>query len=282
MAAQELGVAQPTVHRSAKTLEAISGVAFFEARHTGVRLTPSAEAFVVGAKLALREIQLAQEEISQELGQEQATFVLGSLPLARTEIVPKAIHQLVTHHDGIQIRVVEGRYGELLKSLRDGDLDCLIGALRDPVPTDDVTQETIFVDELAIVTHPSHPLAGRNNVSLAETMTYPWVAPPKSTPAGQYLFEALKIQDRAQTPVRVVASSMVVLRGVLAEGNYVSIVSRHQIKVDAALGSITALDVALEGHKRDIGLTYRTDWHPTPTQRKFINTLREIGQRSDQ
>ncbi|MEO1557695.1 MAG: LysR substrate-binding domain-containing protein, partial [Pseudomonadota bacterium] len=253
---------------------AVMGVPLFTARPSGVRLTPVAETFVLGAKLAQAEIRQSLEEIGRELGEERGTFVLGSLPLARTSIVPKAIHALVSSVDGFQIRVVEGRYAELLRSLREGDLDCLIGALRHPAPAEDIDQELLFRDALAIVAHPDHPLAGRTLASLDETLGYPWIAPPKETPAGQYLFETLRIHDRPKTPVSVVSSSMAILRGVLAEGPYLSVVSRHQINVDEALGAITTLDIPLEGHMRDIGLTYRRGWQPTETQSRFIEFLR--------
>lgn len=277
VAAKSLGLSQPTVHRTARSLEAVVGVPFFIARTSGVRLTPSAEAFVLGVKLAQSEIRQSLEEIGRELGDERGTFVLGSLPLARTSIVPKAIHAMVSSVDGFQVRVVEGRYAELLRSLREGDLDCLIGALRYPAPAEDIDQEFLFQDALAIVAHPDHPLAGRALRSLEDALSYSWIAPPKETPAGQYLFETLRIQDRPKTPVRVVSSSMAILRGVLAEGPYLSVVSRHQIKVDEALGAITTLDIPLEGHMRDIGLTYRTGWQPTETQSKFIEFLRSFA-----
>ena len=103
------------------------------------------------------------------------------------------------------------------------------------------------------------------------------MAPPRDTPAGQYLFDTLRIQDRPQTPVRAVSSSMAILRGVLAEGNYVSIVSRHQIQIDEEFGSISRLDIPLEGHTRKIGLTYRSGWRPTKTQEKFIQYLRKFS-----
>ena len=277
VAANALGLSQPTVHRTARSLEAVVGVPMFIARPSGVRLTPSAEALVLGAKLAQAEIRQSVEEISRELGQERGTFVLGSLPLARTTIVPKAVHALVSSVDGFQVRVVEGRYAELLRSLREGDLDCLIGALRHPAPAEDIIQELLFRDALAIVAHPDHPLTGRALESLDETLDYPWIAPPKETPAGQYLFETLRIQDWSKTPVRVVSSSMAILRGVLAEGPYLSVVSRHQVNVDEALGAITTLDIPLKGHIRDIGLTYRRGWQPTETQSRFIDFLREFG-----
>jgi DNA-binding transcriptional LysR family regulator len=70
---------------------------------------------------------------------------------------------------------------------------------------------------------------------------------------------------------------MAILRGVLAEGPYVSVVSRHQIKVDENQGAIKPLDIELTGHLRDIGLTYRTSWQPTQAQRLFIELLQRFS-----
>lgn len=277
VAARSLGLSQPTVHRTARNLEAVAGMPFFTARPSGVRLTAAADAFMRGAKLAQSELKQAVEDISRETGEECGTFVLGSLPLARTAIVPKAIHAMVSTVEGFQVRVVEGRYAELLRSLREGDIDCLIGALRHPIPADDIEQELLFQDALAIVAHPSHPLVDQRMITLGDTVEFPWIAPPKETPAGQYLFDTLQIHKRAETPVRVVSSSMAVLRGVLAEGPYVSIVSQHQINLDEALGTIAVLDVPLSGHVRDIGLTYRRDWTPTETQSLCIEYLRDFS-----
>ena len=274
IAAQALGLAQPTVHRAARSLEDVAGVPFFQTTATGVELTSAAQAFVMAAKLAQSEIRQGFEEISRELGDDRGTFTLGSLPLARTSIVPRATHALIRETQGVQVRVVDGRYPELLRSLREGDLDCLIGALRNPDPAEDVTQEPLFDDALAIVAHPRHPLASRAHVALEETLAYPWVAPPKSTPAGSYLFETLRIHERPRTPVRVVSSSMVFLRGILAEGDYISIVSRHQISEDVRAGHIVPLAVPLTNHIRAIGLTYRSRWRPTETQARFLDLLR--------
>lgn len=281
VAARALDLSQPTVHRTARNLEAIAGVPLFTATAAGVGLTAAAQTFVQGVKLAQAEIRQGLAEITQLRGQERSSFVIGSLPLARTRIVPEAVSRMIADTPGMQIRVVEGRYGELLRSLREGDLDCMIGALRNPVPADDVVQETLFDDPLCIVAHPRHPLAQRAHVTVEDTLAYPWVAPPKETPAGQYLYETLRIQDRPETPVRVVASSLVFLRGLLARGECVSIISRHQISVEEADGHLVPLPIDLRNNSRAIGLTFRRDWRPTGSQARFIEFLRMQTQRDD-
>ncbi|OYU49536.1 MAG: LysR family transcriptional regulator [Rhizobiales bacterium PAR1] len=275
IAARHLGLSQPTLHRSARNLESLAGIELFKTTPAGIDFTPAAQKLVQRTRLALGEIRQGLDEIKDVLGRETTQFVLGSLPLARTYIIPTAINAMIAATPRVQIRVIDGPYAELLRGVREGDLDCMIGALRQPAPAEDVVQEPLFSDPLAIVAGRDHPLTRQLHVTLADTLRYPWVAPPKATPAGRYLFETLRIQDLPETPVRVVSSSLVLLRGLLIQGNYLTIISRHQISEEERQGLLVALPVALKDSHRAIGLTYRADWRPTAMQRRFIDFLRD-------
>ena len=159
-------------------------------------------------KLALAELQQGFDEVDDFLGRDSTHIVVGALPLVRTFVLPAAIDRMVRNSGRVQIRAVDGRYAELLHGVRHGDIDFLIGALRDPAPVDDIVQEPLFDDPLAIVAGTKHPLAGRDEVTIDDVLAYPWVAPPKNTPAGSYLYDTLRIQDLPSTPVRVVSSSL--------------------------------------------------------------------------
>lgn len=282
MAARNVGISQPSIHRAARNLERLSGLRLFEGAHEGISLTPAAHVLAQRTKLALSELRQGFDEIDDFLGQDSSTIACGALPLARTHILPVAIDRMVRNSRRVQVQVVEGRYLELLHSVRHGDLDFLIGALRDPAPADDIVQEPLFEDPLAIVTGPHHPLAGKATVTLEDIRQYPWVAPPRSTPAGSYLFNTLKIHDLPETPVRVVSSSLVLLRGLLSIGDYVTIISLHQIREELAHGLLSPLAIDLPDSARAIGLTYRRDWRPTTTQQQFLGYLREVAREAPQ
>jgi DNA-binding transcriptional LysR family regulator len=277
VAARALDLAQPTVYRTAKALEQACGFELFRSAPGGIDLTGPGQLLTRAAKLAQAEIRQAKEELAALTGLGRITFVLGSLPLARSEIVPEAIRQAITEHPQLQIRVIEGRYEELLRNLREGDIDCLIGALRQPPPSEDVVQDPLFTDGLAVVVGAGHPLANRAQVTLADTLEFPWIASPLATPAGQYIYDTLKIEDRPQTPVRVVASSLAILRNLLTNGDFVTVVSSHQIKGDLAQGKLVALPIPLQNHRRDIGLTTRRNWQPTDAQDGFLTILRDAA-----
>jgi LysR family transcriptional regulator of gallate degradation len=282
IAARHVGLSQPTLHRSARNLEKLSGLDLFSSNSEGISLTPAAMALVQRVKLALVELRQGADEIGEYLGQDSTHLVVGSLPLARSSILPDAIHNLIEAAEKAQVRVVDGRYEELLYGLRHGDIDFLIGALRDPPPVDDIVQEPLFDDPLSIVARRAHPLAGKNNVSLEETLEYPWVAPPRAAPAGSYLYETLKIGNRKQTPVRIVSSSLILVRGLLMRGNYMTIISLHQIGKELADGLLVPIKVDLKNNSRPIGLTFREGWRATRTQSVFLELVRSAARTAHQ
>ncbi|MCB1382199.1 MAG: LysR family transcriptional regulator [Notoacmeibacter sp.] len=281
MAARNIGLSQPSIHRAARNLEKLSGIRLFDSAPEGVSLTHAAQILAQRTRLALAELQQGFDEVGEFLGRDSSHIVVGSLPLARSSIMPAAINAMVAERRHVQVRVVDGTYDELLRRLRQGDVDFLIGALRFPPPADDIAQEHLFDDPLAIVAGAQHPLAGKASVELEETLGYPWVAPPRSTPAGGYLFNTLRIEEREQTPVRVVSSSLVLLRGLLTTGNYITIISTHQTAHELKTGLLVTLPVALGDNARPIGLAFRKDWKPTPAQKLFLDFVRDAAKAYD-
>ncbi len=277
LAARNLGISQPSVHRAARDLEKLSGLTLFTPSRKGIELSPAAEAFARAVKLAEAELAQGFDELTRLKGRDATRISVGSMPLSRTEILPQACDALLREAAGVQLSFVDAPYNELLRELRYGDLDLLIGALREPPPAEDVTQERLFDDTLAIMAGPQHPLAGQKGLSLADTLDYPWIAPPKSTPAGSYLFRTLGIGQMTETPVRVVTSSMVLVRGMLKRGDYVTILSPRQAAVEIAQGLMVPLDIPLPDSARPIGLTTRAGWMPTPTQARFLDLVRSAA-----
>jgi len=279
-AAREIGAKQPAVHRAARELEKLAGVAFFEPVRRGVALTPSAEGFVHHVRLAAAELRQSQYEITAHLGQDSTRITIGSLPLSRTAILPATIHEMLeTDGPGLQFASVDGPYPTLLRALRYGEIDFIIGALRDPSVAEDVTQEPLFADRLSVVTRVGHPLTQMTNPTYGDTLKYPWIAPPRETPSGSYLFETLGIHEMAETPVRIVSSSLMLIRGLMQRGDYVTVISENQFTVERAQGILTSVPIGMQDNARPIGLTFRAGWQPTPTQGRFLDLIRDFCRR---
>lgn len=275
-AARDIGARQPAVHRAARELQDLAGIPLFEPSRRGVALTPAAETLVHHARLAMAELRQARYEIDAFRGQDSTRIFIGSQPLSRTSILPAAINRLLGESGtGLQIQCIDAPYRTLLRDLRFGELDVLIGALRDPLPAEDVVQEPLFDDRLSIVARAGHPLASAAAPTLTDTLAYPWIAPPKDTPSGTYLFETLRIQEMAETPVRIVSSSLVLVRGLMLSGDYVTIMSPNQYRLEETQGILAPLPIPLADSNRPIGLTYRAGWQPTATQARFLDLIRD-------
>jgi LysR family transcriptional regulator, regulator for genes of the gallate degradation pathway len=277
LAARSLGISQPSIHRAGRDLEKLSGLRLFVPGRRGIELTPQAEAFARAVKLAEAELGQGLDDLTRLKGRDSTRIGVGSMPLSRSEILPDACNALLSEAAGVQIRITDAPYAELLRGLRYGELDVLIGALRSPLPAEDVVQEPLFEDTLAVMAGPGHPLLGRAGLTLDDLLAFPWIAPPKQTPAGAYLFRTLGIGEMASTPVRIVTSSMVLVRGMLARGPYLTILSPRQAAVEIEQGLMVPLDIPLPGSTRPIGLTMRTGWMPTPTQARFLALLRSAA-----
>jgi LysR family transcriptional regulator of gallate degradation len=277
LAARSVGLSQPTVHRAAQDLERLAGVALFDKTSRGMRPTRAGLALTRQAKLAFAEIGQGLAEISAWRGADSGCIVVGALPLARTYIFPRAITRLMADNPMIGVRIVEGPYDDLLHGLRHGDIDLLMGALRTPTPIEDVVQEPLFDDPLAIVVRAGHPLTAERRLTAAKLARYEWVIPRPSTPM-RTRFDLLFRSAGLTPPVNPIeCSSLIAVRGLLLESDRVTILSAHQILHEARAGLLRALPFPLRGAGRTIGITTRRDWRPTATQRKLLDLIRETS-----
>ena len=82
-------------------------------------------------------------------GRDFSTY--DTLPLARTQILPLAIASLLARHPGLHVATVESPYDALAASLRSGDIDFILGALRPAQDTPEFVQEALFDDRISLI-----------------------------------------------------------------------------------------------------------------------------------
>jgi LysR family transcriptional regulator, regulator for genes of the gallate degradation pathway len=276
LAARMVGISQPSLHRAARDLEHMSGVTLFEKSKRGIDLTKAADSLAFYCRLAVAELEQGYDELEEWKGNDSGSIVVGTMPLARTFMLPTAINALTREKPEIKINVVDGPYEDLLNGLRHGSLDLLIGALRYPVPVDDIEQEALFDDPLAIVGRNGHPLSLKPVMTIKDLANFSWVVPRKGAPTRD-CFEKM-FENSGLYPKGVIeSSSLILIRSLLTASDRLTIISLHQIRHEKQLGLLVPLAFETSDTKRPIGLTIRKDWRPTATQAKFIQLLRDAG-----
>ncbi|MBL1240523.1 MAG: LysR family transcriptional regulator [OCS116 cluster bacterium] len=276
LAGRNIGISQSSLHRSARELESQIGVVFFEKTLTGINISKAAQILAKASKLAFAEISQGQDEVNSLHNREVGIINIGCMPLARTSIVPSAITQFSHQYPDFSFRVGDGSYDDLLSHLRHGDFDMLIGALRFPIPSDDVIQEELFSSSICIVARAGHPLCQNADANTQALSQYPWVVPPATTPSHD-IFKSIFSGDDDIPKNLVETSSQILMRTLLLDSDRIGIISVEQIQHELDSGLLQKIPYEIEQGSRPIGITVRKSWEPTKTQIFFIEKLRESG-----
>jgi len=279
-AARRVGRARAAVHRAARQLEKSLGTELFEVTSHGVRPTREAEKLALRTRLAFAEIAQAQAEVAAAQGTGSGATVIGAMPLARSVLVARAVLEFANLRPEHGLTILDGPYESMLGALRRGSADVLVGALRDPIPYEDIVQEHLFEDPLAIVVGAQHPLAGGGAPTLAGLAPFPWIAPRRGSPLRRH-FDALLARlggPPAVAPIE--CNSLIAARSMLLASERVMLLSEHQIQHELITRQLVALPHPLGAVTRAIGLTVRRDWQPTAVQAQLVEGLRRHARAS--
>ncbi|WP_108661320.1 LysR family transcriptional regulator [Acuticoccus kandeliae] len=269
LAARRLGIAQPTVHRAVTQIEREAARALFERTSYGIVATRATRALADAALLAFAELAQADSDLAEATGREVGRIAIGAMPLARSSILPQALARFRARRPTLPVLVIDGVYNELLANLRRGEIDILIGALRNPPPIDDVVEVPLFMDRLAIIARRDHPAA--NGPLTPEALSkWPWVVPRLGTPTRTH-FDALFA--KARPPSILESGSIILMRELLARSDHLGCISRLQAEAEIEKGLVVSLPVEISG-ERPIGLTLRRDWEPTRAQSDLLAEIR--------
>lgn len=277
LAARRLGVSQPSVHRAVSQLETEAGRPLFQRSHFGVTPTRQSEHLARVVRLTFAELDQAATELADLLGKEVGEIVIGAMPLSRSFVLPRALSGFRQRRRTMGVRIVEGSYDELLGGLRRGEIDFLIGALRDPVPVADVVQDALFIDSLVLVSGAGHPLLSGSTVSLDSLCDYPWLTARRGTPSRDRFEAMFDVAAHAQPASIIETGSIMLIRQMLPDNLHLACVSKMQAKIEIDRGDFSVLPWRVDQSERQIGLTFRADWEPTPAQRFLLDEIRRAG-----
>jgi len=279
-AAAQLGITPAGVASSLRKLESHLDRALFDRQPAAIVPTNVASTLAGFVKLGRHQLRHALDDIASLQGIEQGHVAIGTLPFARTMIVPQAINRLLRQRPNIEIATVEGAYDDQVADLRCGDIDFMIGALRGTKDAQDLREETLLEDSLSVIARVGHPLAGKSIISNKDLGRYQWILPRRGTPTRS-LFERV-IRDRGIAIPQPVTetSSLVLLRGLLLGSDRITVLSRHQIFYEEHGAMLTALPYPLPHTIRPIGITRRDHSSLSPAAEQMIEEIRYVVETS--
>lgn len=272
VAAASLGLAEPTLHRSAHEIEKLLQLALYRRSQSGLVMLPVGAELARRMLLAMVEIRAGLAELRGQSGSGEERITLGILPLAPGRKLAEITRDLLEQHLGLRISLLEGAYDDHIVALRHGAIDMIFGALRDIPPYDDLAAHPIFDDPYCVVCRKGHTLAGRGGIRPADLSRFGWVFPTPSLPRRAVLDAILREWGLAAT-VQVETNSPSAITASILASERLGLWPRSYVDGEMSLASLAVLDLTVPQPRRQVGVTHRKDWLPTHVQAAFLSRL---------
>ena len=178
-AAGVLGLAQPALTTQLRRIERSLGGPLFVRERRGVRPTPLGDLVLARARVLLPAINGLQDEAGELISAGQAArYRIGA---TNGPIAGGLMHRLTAAHPGTGVSIHSTwSENEICDRVSDDRLDyALVGVCADAIPTTPgLVWQPVAVDAVWMLISDRHPLAGRDEIALAELADEQWVTAP--------------------------------------------------------------------------------------------------------
>lgn len=270
------GLSQPSLHRAVSDLSLASRRTLAERRGKIVILTEAGEAMARSFRLARIELETGLAELAAARGHETRRIAIGAMPLSRARVLPAAVTRFLHRHPQVRVSIIEGSRAELVDPLRNGAIDLMIGASREPLLEPDLVQKGLFRDRLVVIARKGHPLAGAKADARA-LAAYPWVVPAIGAPL-RLVWEQFFAREKVTLPaIPVESGSVMTIRQLLLDSDLLTLLSPDQMSVELEAGWVDQIADLPDDLDRTIAVTSRTSWRPTAVQTEFLRDLEAVS-----
>jgi LysR family transcriptional regulator of gallate degradation len=277
LAAMQLQVTQPAITMALQDLQNAVGASLLLKDPSGVSPTTDGALLADAARRAIAELESMGDVVRIEPRPAPERVVIGVLPLAGTFVPAKAVESFLESFPNANLTLVEGPYASLLRGLRAGEIDLIIGGLSSPASEPDIAHQQLYDEEVMVAVRTSHPLAQRRVVSMEQLLRHKWIVPRLNTPARNSLEAILRDHHIEMPACTIETNSIITTRSLLMDSERVAFITRSQMQLDERIGVITTLVLDKPRPHVPVGVRLRLDSKPNDTVQGFLGHLRQTG-----
>ena len=152
----------------------------------------------------------------------------------------------------------------------------MLGSITRPFVEEDLDAQVVYEDRPYITAGPTHRLALRRRVEVAELLEQQWVLPGESI-LRSVLEEALEARGFALPRIGVKSYSVHQRITLLATGRFVSADSRSVLRHNGAASSVIVLPVDLPIRSWPVGIVTLKGRTITPVVQTFVDCVRDVS-----
>lgn len=159
-------ITQPTISKMIKNLEEELGVVLFERLGKKVELTDAGEAILLQVQNIVHSVQNLSSELDDIRQIQKGHIRIGLPPMVGASFFPKVLGKFHEVYPNIMIQLWEDGAKKVADDVANGSLD--IGVALLPIKEELFDWFSFVEDNLMLLLHPSHHLAGQKVIRLAE------------------------------------------------------------------------------------------------------------------
>lgn len=165
-AAEQEGIAQPTLSQQIQKLEHEIGAPLFERLGRHNRLTPYGEALLPEAENILRQVAEAGLRLASLKTGVRGRLRVGVIPTILPYWIALHLSEFLQRFPEVEVQLTESTTSRLIESLQSGELDAAVASL--PIPSPDIVCSELFREKLFLAVSRQHRLARLPSVGLKD------------------------------------------------------------------------------------------------------------------
>jgi DNA-binding transcriptional LysR family regulator len=266
------GITQSAVSQQVRALEIRFGCTLLERSRSGVAATPEGNAFYATCKEMLASWNAFESRLSELKNEVSGELRIASIFSIGLHDLPARLEAFRARYPHITVHVDYRRSAQVYELVESGEAH--IGLVAFPAKRPGIMFEIFDEDELVVICHPKHALAGKKRIALTAIAGEPFIGFEPDTPTRKMTDRYLRKAGVKVTPMNEFDNIETVKRAVEI-GSGISIVPARTVAAEVASRQLAAIEVESPRMTRPLATIVSRNRPRPPGMKEFVALLKD-------
>ena len=272
--ARELSLTQSAISHSVKNLEEDLRCQLVTRTGRKIHITDDGEELYRDAQAILHQMEAARNRIQDRANLGRGRLRIGASTTACQHILPNVLREFNECFPDCMLTITPADTPDLLEMVRRHEIDLAI--VVSPGAAKDIVVNTLFSDELILVTSPIHPFAQQKTVKMDEIAQERLVLYNKSSHTFS-LIEQYFRQNKLALQNYIELGSMEAIKELITINYGVSFLASWIVEKEVARGSLTRIQFGRSKIMREWGICYANEKKLSITEETFLGICESVA-----
>ncbi|HQT47805.1 MAG: LysR family transcriptional regulator [Acidocella sp. 20-63-7] len=276
-AAEEMGIAQPAASKLLAEIEDILRLPLFERHPRGLSPNVQGEMLIRSAKVVLRTLVQAGEEIAAFSNGDAGTVTVGTVMAPMVELLVEAIDRVRKTHPSLRITVELDVSDMLANRLLEGAIDFSLARIPHDMELAQFEYQELWGENIHFLCREGHPLAGRKDLTFRDLAACVWVLQPRGTPLRQVIERAYLSAGLGALENVINSTSAVMAMVMVDRSDAITAMEKQVAKLLSGVGRFRILDLKQDMCLEPYGLLRLSGRPLSPGARILYDAIADIA-----